>query len=100
MCCDSRIGGFGEINSGLGQMPEILLFGLSHTFHKFVRHIIPKLCVKLGLSREKPSLRLFENEVLRRMFGPKRNEVKREWRRLRNEELYDLYSPYVGRAVA
>jgi hypothetical protein len=29
--------------------------------------------------------------VLRKIFGPKRDEVKQEWRRLRNEELYDLY---------
>jgi len=29
--------------------------------------------------------------VLRRIFGPKRDQVKREWRKLRNEELYDLY---------
>jgi hypothetical protein len=35
---------------------------------------------------------VFENRVLRRMFGPKRNEVKGGWRKLRNEELHDLYS--------
>ena len=38
------------------------------------------------------SLRVFENKVLRRIFGPKRNEVTGEWRRLHNKELYDLYS--------
>ena len=37
-------------------------------------------------------LRVFENRVLRRIFGPKRDEVIREWRNLHNEELYDLYS--------
>jgi len=37
-------------------------------------------------------LRVFENRVLRRIFGPKRDEVKREWRKLHNEELNDLYS--------
>ena len=31
--------------------------------------------------------------MLRRIFGPKRNEVKGEWRKLHNEELKDLYSP-------
>jgi hypothetical protein len=37
-------------------------------------------------------LRVFENSVLRRIFGPKRNEVMRKWRELHNEELCDLYS--------
>jgi hypothetical protein len=35
---------------------------------------------------------MFENRVLRRIFGPKRDEVTGEWRKLHNEELYDLYS--------
>ena len=34
---------------------------------------------------------MFENRVLRRVFGPKRNEVTVEWRKLHNEELSDLY---------
>jgi hypothetical protein len=42
--------------------------------------------------REEHRLRVFENRVLRRMFGPKRDEVTGEWRRLHNEELNDLYS--------
>jgi hypothetical protein len=37
-------------------------------------------------------LRVFESRMLRRIFGSKRDEVKGEWRRLHNEELYDLYS--------
>ena len=41
--------------------------------------------------REESRLRVFENRVLR-VFGPKRNEVTREWRKLHNEELSDLYS--------
>jgi hypothetical protein len=40
--------------------------------------------------REERKLRVFENRVLRRIFGPKREEVKGEWRKLHNEELYDL----------
>jgi hypothetical protein len=35
---------------------------------------------------------VFENRVLRRIFGPKRDEVMDEWRKLHNEELHDLYS--------
>jgi hypothetical protein len=35
---------------------------------------------------------VFENRVLRRIFGPKRDEVTGEWRKLRNEELHNLYS--------
>jgi uncharacterized membrane protein len=42
--------------------------------------------------REKHRLRVFENRVLRRIFGPKRDEVTGEWRKLHNEELHDLYS--------
>ena len=40
---------------------------------------------------EERRLRVFENRVLRRVFGPKRDEVTREWRKLHNEELRDLY---------
>jgi hypothetical protein len=41
--------------------------------------------------REKHRLRVFENSVLRRIFGPKRDEVTVEWRKLHNEELHNLY---------
>jgi len=45
-------------------------------------------------------LRVFENMVLRRIFGPRRDEVTREWRRLHNEELNDLYSsPNILRVI-
>jgi hypothetical protein len=37
-------------------------------------------------------LGVFENRVLRRIFGPKRDEVTREWRKLHNEELHDMHS--------
>jgi len=42
--------------------------------------------------REERKLRVFESMVLRRIFGPRRDEVTGEWRRLHNEQLYDLYS--------
>ena len=41
--------------------------------------------------REERRLRVFENRVFRRIFGPKRDEVTGEWRKLHNEELNDLY---------
>jgi hypothetical protein len=42
--------------------------------------------------REKHRLRVFENRVLRRILGPKRDEVTGEWRKMHNEKLRDLYS--------
>jgi hypothetical protein len=42
--------------------------------------------------REEHRLRVLENRVLRRIFGPKRDEVMKEWRKLHNEELHNLYS--------
>jgi hypothetical protein len=45
-------------------------------------------------------LRVFENRVLRRIFGSKRDEVTGEWRKLHNEELNDLYcSPNIFRVI-
>jgi hypothetical protein len=41
---------------------------------------------------EEHRLRVFQNKVLRRIFGPKRDEVTKEWRRLHNNELHELYS--------
>jgi hypothetical protein len=42
--------------------------------------------------REEYKLRVFENRVMRRIFGPKGNRMTGGWRKLRNEELHDLYS--------
>jgi len=50
--------------------------------------------------REKRKLRVFEKRVLRRIFGPMRDELTGEWRRLHNEELNDLYSsPNIVRVI-
>jgi hypothetical protein len=50
--------------------------------------------------REEGRLRVFENRVLRKGFGPKRDEVKGEWRKVHNEELNDLYClPNIVRVV-
>jgi hypothetical protein len=50
--------------------------------------------------REERRLKLFENRVLRRLFGSKRDEVTGEWRKQHNEELKDLYcSPNIVRVI-
>ena len=58
-------------------------------------------CVTWSLTlREERRLRFFENRLLRRIFGPKRDEVTGEWRKLHNEELNDLYSsPNIARVI-
>jgi hypothetical protein len=49
---------------------------------------------------EEHKLRVCENRVLRETFGPKRDEVTKEWRRLHNEELNGLYpSPNIVRVI-
>jgi hypothetical protein len=50
--------------------------------------------------REECRLRVFENKVLGRIFGPKRDEVREEWRRLHTKELHALYSlPNIIRVI-
>jgi hypothetical protein len=54
----------------------------------------------LPILREERRLRVFENMVLRRIFGPNRDEVPEEWRKLHYEELNDLYpSPNIVRVI-
>jgi hypothetical protein len=49
---------------------------------------------------EEHRLRVFENRVLRRIFGPKRDEVTGEWRKLHSKELHNLYSsPVIIRQI-
>jgi hypothetical protein len=50
--------------------------------------------------REEHRLRVFGNTMLRRIFGPKRDEVTGEWRKLHNEELHNLYSSKKLNSVA
>ena len=50
--------------------------------------------------QEERRLRVFENKVLRRIFGPRRDEVTGDWRRLHNEEINVLYSsPNIVRVI-
>jgi len=49
--------------------------------------------------REERKLRVFENMVLRRIFGPRTDAVTGEWRRLHNEELNGLYSSNIVRVI-
>ena len=44
-------------------------------------------------------LKVFENRVLRRIFGPRRDEVTVKWKKLRNEVFNDLYSPNIVRVI-
>ena len=49
--------------------------------------------------REELRLRVFGNRVLRRIFGPKRDDVTKDWRKLHNEDFNDLFSPNIVRVI-
>jgi len=83
------------------------LHGVTHIYTYIYIHIViifPVVlhgCETWSLTlREERKLRVFENRVLIRIFGPRRGEVTGEWRRLHNEELNDLYcSPNIVRVI-
>jgi hypothetical protein len=60
-------------------------------FYIFYINVLKKNTWSFTL-RQKRRLRVFENRVLRSIFGPERDEVTGEWRRLHNEKLYAFYS--------
>jgi hypothetical protein len=100
----------GRLNSGIGCYHSVqnLLSSILLSKHlkiKIHRTIILPVVLygretwSLVLKEER-KLMLFENMVLRRIFGPKRNEVTGEWKKLRNEDLNDLCSsPNILRAI-
>jgi hypothetical protein len=62
-------------------------------YKAIILHVVLYGCETWSLTlREEHRLRLFENRVLRRIFGPKRDEVTGGWRKLHNEELHGLHS--------
>jgi len=69
--------------------------------YRTILHVALYGCETWSLTlREERRLRVFENKVLRRVFGPKWGKVAGEWRKLHNEELSDLYSlPNIVRVV-
>jgi hypothetical protein len=71
--------------------------GLIKMYRTIIFPVVLYGCESRSLTlREECRLRGFENRVLRRIFGPKRDEVTGKWRRLHNKELYALYSsPYI-----
>ena len=71
------------------------------THRTVIFHVVLYGCETWSFTlREERRKRLFENRVLRRIFGPKRDEVTGEWRKLLNEELNDLNSsPNIVRVI-
>jgi hypothetical protein len=74
----------------------MLVFSNKNT-HEEVSNI---MCRNMSHIKGKHRLRVFENRVLRRIFGPKRKEVTGGWRKVHNEELHGLYSSsYIIRMI-
>jgi hypothetical protein len=69
------------------------LYPLFVIYKKIILPVVLYGCETWSLTlREEHRLRVFEKRMLRRIFGPQRDEVTGEWRKLHNEELRDLYS--------
>jgi hypothetical protein len=70
-----------------------------HTLN-FVQYQNIKHIFQINIHSHKHRLRVSENRVLRRIFGPRRDEVTGDWRKLHNEELHNLYSsPIIIRMI-
>jgi len=79
----------------------IIIFKFISLYRTITLPVVLYGCETWSLTlREERKLRVFENMVLRRIFGSRRDEVTEEWRRLHNEELKDLYSsPNIVRVI-
>jgi hypothetical protein len=72
---------------------QLLSRNVKVKIHKTILPVVLYGCEIWSLTlRKEHRLRVFENRVLRGIFGPKRDEVTGEWRKLHNWELYNLYS--------
>ena len=92
-----------EVQSGWNG-PESINSSSAHRHWNRRTIILPVVlygCENWSLTlREERRLRVFENTLLRRVYGPKRDEITKEWRKLHNEELSELYSlPNIVRVV-
>ena len=83
----------------------VVQFAIQNLMIKIYRNIILSVVVygyetwSITL-REERRLRAFENRVVRRIFGPERDKVTRDWRKLHNKELNDVYSsPNIVRVI-
>jgi hypothetical protein len=70
-------------------------------YKSIILPVVLYLCETLSLTlREEHRLRVFEYRVLRRLFGPKKEEVRGEWRKSHNDELHKLHSsPIIIRII-
>ena len=69
-------------------------------YRTIIRPVVWYGCETWSLTlREEPRLSVFENRVLRRIFGPKKDEITGDWRRLQNEGFCYLFSPNIIQVI-
>jgi hypothetical protein len=80
---------------------SISLYVIHFIVHYILQPVVLYGCETWSLTlREEQGLKVFENRVLRRIYGPKGEEVAGGWRRLHNEKLHNLYaSPNIIRVI-